>query len=182
TLRQPGISGSAIIREKTTLLVNIYEVLESLERGSSLDPDRSTPEQDIAGSGNKSLGQVLLVEDSDFFRSQVSNIIQDAGLEVLSAEDGQIAWELLQNHPRIQVVVTDLEMPNMDGFELTRRIRQDEKRAQLPVIALTSLAAEEDRAKGQEAGIDDYQIKMDKERLLASIRSHLEGVQTEPRA
>ncbi|MFP4213391.1 MAG: chemotaxis protein CheW [Desulfohalobiaceae bacterium] len=178
TLRQPGISGSAIIKEKTTLLVNIYEVLQSLERSSGVDLEICTAEK---GQGNSTpdTGQskVLLVEDSDFFRSQVSNVIQDAGFEVLAAEDGQVAWELLQDNPEIKVVVTDLEMPNMDGFELTRYIRQDQTLAQLPVIALTSLAAEEDRAKGQEAGIDDYQIKMDKERLLASIKSYLEQIQ-----
>ncbi|MFO8031227.1 MAG: chemotaxis protein CheW [Desulfohalobiaceae bacterium] len=177
TLRQPGISGSAIIKEKTTLLVNIYEVLDALERSSGLDLGRSSGGQGQSGSGKKVKGKVLLVEDSDFFRSQVSNIIQDAGFEVLSAEDGQVAWNLLQKDPQIQVVVTDLEMPNMDGFELTSSIRQDEALAQLPVIALTSLAAEEDRAKGEEVGIDDYQIKMDKERLLASIKSHLEEIQ-----
>jgi two-component system chemotaxis sensor kinase CheA len=177
TLRQPGISGSAIINKKTTLLVNIYEVMESLERSSGLDPGQNTAQKAHTGSGNKTQGKVLLVEDSDFFRSQVSNIIQDAGFEVLSAEDGKVAWDLLQQNPQIQVVVTDLEMPNMDGFELTNLIKQDQSLAQLPVIALTSLAAEEDRAKGQEVGIDDYQIKMDKERLLTSIKSYMEEIQ-----
>ncbi|MGM0424886.1 MAG: chemotaxis protein CheW [Thermodesulfobacteriota bacterium] len=177
TLRQPGISGSAIINKKTTLLVNIYEVMESLERSSGLDPGKNTAQKAHPGSGNKTRGKVLLVEDSDFFRSQVSNIIQDAGFEVLSAEDGKVAWDLLQQNPQIQVVVTDLEMPNMDGFELTNLIKQDQSLAQLPVIALTSLAAEEDRAKGQEVGIDDYQIKMDKERLLTSIKSYMEEIQ-----
>jgi two-component system chemotaxis sensor kinase CheA len=57
----------------------------------------------------------------------------------------------------------------MDGFELSRRIRQDKRFSLMPVIALTSLAGDEDVARGKAVGIDDYQVKLDKERLLQSI-------------
>jgi len=57
----------------------------------------------------------------------------------------------------------------MDGFELSRRIRQDQRFSLVPIIALTSLAGDEDVARGKAAGIDDYQVKLDKERLLQSI-------------
>ena len=121
---------------------------------------------------------VLLAEDSDFFRDQVKRLLEENAYVVFGAEDGAVAWQALQEAPdNVDLVLTDLEMPNMDGFELTNLIKQDQNLAQLPVIALTSLAAEEDRAKGQEVGIDDYQIKMDKERLLTSIKSYMEEIQ-----
>ena len=72
------------------------------------------------------------------------------------------------------LVVTDLEMPNMNGFELSRKIKDDPEFSHLPIIALTSLASEEDVQRGMEAGIDDYQIKLDRERLLASISNYLQ--------
>ncbi|MFP4034234.1 MAG: response regulator, partial [Desulfovermiculus sp.] len=65
--------------------------------------------------------------------------------------------------------LSDLEMPNMDGFELTRKVKEDERFAHLPVIALTSLASEEDQEKGRNMGIDEYHIKLDKAKLLSSL-------------
>ena len=86
------------------------------------------------------------------------------------AEDGVVAWSMLDAEPdKYDLVVTDIEMPNMDGFELSRRIRQDKRFALMPIVALTSLAGDEDVARGKAAGIDDYQVKLDKERLLQSI-------------
>ena len=83
---------------------------------------------------------------------------------------GLVAWKMLDADPeRFDLVVTDIEMPNMDGFELSRRIRQDKRFSLMPIIALTSLAGDEDVARGKAVGIDDYQVKLDKERLLQSI-------------
>ena len=70
------------------------------------------------------------------------------------------------------MVVTDLEMPVMDGFELTRKIKASTEFAHMPVLALTSLAEESQVEKGKKAGIDDYQIKLDKVKLLQSIKSY----------
>ncbi|MFH1148032.1 MAG: response regulator, partial [Pseudomonadota bacterium] len=115
-------------------------------------------------------GKILLAEDSDFFRNQVKNFIQEEGYAVLAAPDGLKAWKLLEKHPdEITLVVTDIEMPNMDGYELTSRIKKDPRFSNIPVIAVSSLAGEDDMRKGKNAGVDDYQIKLDREKLLASI-------------
>ena len=65
--------------------------------------------------------------------------------------------------------------PVMDGFELTRRMKEEDRFKHIPVIALTSLASEEDQEKGREVGIDEYQIKLDKDRLLNSLASYLQA-------
>jgi two-component system chemotaxis sensor kinase CheA len=102
--------------------------------------------------------------------------MQDEGYNVIEAEDGAIAWDLLQEKgDEIRLVVTDIEMPNMNGFELTQRIKGHPAFGHLPVIALTTLAGEEDVARGQEVGIDDYQIKLDREKLLKSIYEHMQA-------
>jgi two-component system chemotaxis sensor kinase CheA len=113
---------------------------------------------------------ILIVEDSNFFRNQVRGYMEEAGFNVLEAEDGVEALEVLEeNVDDITMVVTDIEMPNMDGFELTEKIRQEPRFAQLPVIALTTLAGDEDVAKGKAVGIDEYHIKLDKERLMECV-------------
>ena len=71
------------------------------------------------------------------------------------------------------MVVTDIEMPNMNGFELTQIIRNDPRFSRMPVIALTTLAGEEDVAKGKAVGIDEYHIKLDKERLMACVHDYM---------
>jgi two-component system chemotaxis sensor kinase CheA len=119
---------------------------------------------------------ILFAEDSTFFRNQVKGFLQSDGCNVIEAEDGLIAWDLLQKHvDEISLVLTDIEMPNLDGFRLTEKIKSDKKFSHLTVIALTTLAGEENIARGKEVGIDDYQTKMDKEKLMDSIRTHLKG-------
>ncbi len=131
---------------------------------------------------NQGKVNILLVEDSDFFRAQVKKFLEDTGYNVDEAEDGQVAWDFLNANPqKIQLAVVDLEMPIMDGFELTKLIKKDEKFKDMPVIALTSLAGEEEIAKGKQAGIDDYQIKLDKSKLISSISEYLKKIKSRER-
>ena len=169
TLRQPGIMGSAIINDTTTMLVDIFEIVQALN-------PQWFDSAEVANEGIADGATILFAEDSSFFRNQVRGSIEKEGFVVLEAEDGQEAWELLQqNAERIALVVTDIEMPIMDGFTLTRKIKESPTYAHLPVIALTTLAGEEDIAKGRLVGIDDYQIKLDREKLIKSIHDFLKA-------
>jgi two-component system chemotaxis sensor kinase CheA len=165
THRQPGIAGSMIIREQTTLLVDIHELIGEARPV----PAASSPE-----GSPKTGNTILLAEDSGFFRNQVKKFLESDGFTVIAAEDGAIAWQrLLEHEAVIQAVVSDIEMPNLNGFELVARIRAEARFANLPVIAVTSLAGEEDVLRGKATGFSDYQVKLDKERLLGSLRSLL---------
>jgi two-component system chemotaxis sensor kinase CheA len=167
TLRQEGIMGSAIINDRTTLLVDIFEIVKTLNP-QWFDPPEIL--QDEAGEAPT----ILFAEDSSFFRNQVKASMEKEGFKVIEAEDGVIAWDLLQeNAEKVSLVVTDIEMPNMDGFSLTQQIKQSPAFSHLPVIALTTLAGEDDIARGEKVGIDDYQIKLDREKLLNSIHNFL---------
>jgi two-component system chemotaxis sensor kinase CheA len=170
TLRQDGIMGSAIINDTTTLLVDIYEIVRTLHPEWFEVPQVTTDEQGNAAT-------ILFAEDSSFFRNQVKGSMEKEGFNVLEAEDGVIAWELLEkNADAITLVVTDIEMPNMDGFALTKKIKSHPAYAHLPVIALTTLAGEEDISRGKKVGIDDYQIKLDREKLMRSIHGFLQAI------
>jgi two-component system chemotaxis sensor kinase CheA len=167
TLKQQGILGSAIIGDYTTLLVDVYGLVHSLN--PEWFPDRKT----VQTAEGKS-ATILYAEDSNFFRNQVKGFMEEEGYNVIGAEDGIVAWNLLLEHPEdITLVVTDIEMPNLDGYELSEKIRKDDRFTDLPIIALTTMAGEEDIAKGEAVGIDDYQIKLDREKLMRSVHDYL---------
>lgn len=169
TLRQPAITGSMIINQHTTLLVDIFEMIKIL------NPEWFSQEAKVAAEMAQDGEKILLfAEDSAFFRNQVKKFMEEDGFKVIEAEDGLIAWELLKERiDEIDLVVTDLEMPNMDGFELTKRIKTDPKFSHLGVIALTSLASDAHIEKGKSVGIDEYEIKLDREKLMSVIRKYL---------
>ncbi len=167
TLKQTGIMGSTIINDHTTLMIDVYEMVQTMH-------PEWLEELETAADDEGHAAHILFAEDSNFFRNQVKGFMEDQGYTVFEAEDGQIAWDLLKEHAdEISLVVTDIEMPNMNGFELTQKIKGSPAYSHLPVIALTTLAGEEDIAKGQEVGIDDYQIKLDREKLIRSIYGFL---------
>ncbi|MCG8637150.1 MAG: chemotaxis protein CheW [Desulfobacterales bacterium] len=169
TLKQTAISGSMIINEHTTLLVDIFELVKTMNPEWFVEEAKAAA--GMAEEGEKIL---LFAEDSAFFRNQVKGFMEEDGFKVIEAEDGLIAWELLKERvEEIDLVVTDLEMPNMDGFELTKRIKNDPQYSHLNVIALTSLASEAHIEKGKSVGIDEYEIKLDREKLMGIIRKYL---------
>ncbi len=167
TLKQPGIMGSAIINGHTTMLIDIFEIVQTV------NPDWFVDHPLAMLADEEAEVLILVVEDSNFFRNQVKGYMEEAGYSVLEAEDGVEALRVLEEHvDEITMVLTDIEMPNMDGFELTEKIKADPRYQHLPVIALTTLAAEEDVARGKAVGVDEYHIKLDKERLMASVHKY----------
>ena len=98
---------------------------------------------------------ILAVDDSASMRQMVSFTLKNAGFNVVEAVDGVDALRILETKcDEISMVVADIEMPNMDGFELTRRIKASRRFGHLPVIALTTLSGEEDVARGKAAGVE----------------------------
>lgn len=171
TLKQTGIMGSIIIGDYTTLMVDMFEIVKTLNPDWFVEGEAVTTRQQQALPDEVTL---LFAEDSAFFRNQVKGFFEDEGFNVLSAEDGAVAWDLLVEHADIiNAVVTDLEMPVMDGFELTQKIKNHENYSHLPVIALTSLASESNIQKGRDVGIDSYEIKLDREQLVRVVKEFL---------
>jgi len=115
--------------------------------------------------------KILVVEDSFSVRELQRSILETAGYLVVTARDGRDAIETLGQDTGIALVVTDLEMPELDGLELTRAIRADAARSSLPVIIVTSQGSEEDRRRGIEAGADAYMAKrsFDQQALLLNV-------------
>jgi two-component system, chemotaxis family, sensor kinase CheA len=168
TLRQRGIAGSAVLKNRTLLILDIFDLAAAARPEWA---QQLTPEVPPGHAEAEKCPTVLVADDSEFFRSQVQRLVEAVGCRALTAEDGQQAWELLDQHAGdVCLVATDVEMPRLDGLALTRQIRADERFARLPIIALSSLAGEEEIARGLAAGVTEYQVKLNRDELTESIR------------
>ncbi len=159
-----GLMGTAILSNQITLVINIYELFEMAA------PELFLQEQkDISESGNI---RVLLAEDTPFFLKLEKQYLEWAGYEVVTAINGKEAWDILQEE-KIDLVISDIEMPKMNGFDLVKKIRSDQNLFALPVIAVTSRSDRRSREKGLEAGFDFYEVKLNKDKLLEKVRRAL---------
>lgn len=119
------------------------------------------------------MARILIVDDHPPNLALLDIQLAPQGYEVIQAETGEDALEILSNS-QVDLILCDVVMPGIDGYEVTRRVRQSEPNKLLPIILLTSLQEKEDRIKGIEAGCDDFLIKpFDKIELLARVKSLL---------
>ena len=165
--KQPGIFGSSYIDDKLCMMVDFFSLV------SSLKPEW-VDKSGIYSHVEDKKSNILVVDDSRFFLNQISDFLTQAGYSVIEAENGKEALECL-NQPSnsIQLVLTDIEMPVMDGWELTKTIRNDDQWDALPVIAVTSVSGSSAKEKGKEIGIDEYLIKLDREEIIMTLRKYL---------
>jgi two-component system, chemotaxis family, sensor kinase CheA len=114
--------------------------------------------------------RILMAEDSITIRNMMRNYLETAGFEVVTAVDGQDAFEHLQSE-RFDIVVTDIEMPRMNGIQLTAKIKEHPAYNHLPVVLVTALESKDDRKRGMEAGANAYIIKssFEKSNLIDTI-------------
>ena len=123
--------------------------------------------------------KILIAEDEFVSRSFLENMLENLGHEVISAEDGLKAWEIFQQKD-IKMVITDWVMPEMDGIELCRKIREADLPHYAYIIFVTAKDQKEDSIKGLEAGADDYIVKpLDPQELAARIRAGQRIIQLE---
>jgi two-component system chemotaxis sensor kinase CheA len=156
----PGIIGSAVVKEQATEIVDVAHFLPLAYADWFRRKDRPAARP-------KSL---LLVDDSAFFRNMLQPVLQAAGFEVMSAGSGAEALALIDGGRRFDAVVTDVEMPDMDGFDLSKALHRHPRGAEMPVIALSSIVSTEAVARGREAGFYDYVAKFDRQGLIAVLK------------
>lgn len=156
TVSTKGLVGSTILNDKIVLLLNIYELFEMAS------PELFASEAPPAA--NK-LVKILLAEDTPFFQKMEKDYLENAGYVVTVADNGKIALQHLQTE-HFDIVVSDINMPEMNGLELIKRIRSDSTLCKLPVIAVTSMTGEQQKKEGLNAGFDAYEFKLDRSRLL----------------
>ncbi|WP_027284064.1 hybrid sensor histidine kinase/response regulator [Rubritepida flocculans] len=160
---RPGFLGSCVVEGKVT---EILDTVFWLQQGQ---PDWFAPK-------TAARPRVLVVEDSAFFRNLVVPAITAAGYDVVTVPNGREALALREAGERFDAIVSDIEMPELDGIGLARAVREGGEWAELPMIALSSRSEPRDVARGREAGFSDYIGKFDREALLASLQQCLEPI------
>lgn len=158
-----GILGSAIIAGQAT---EIIDVGFYLQKGFGDWFSAQYAEKDDA---QRQIRRVLLVDDSPFFRNMLAPMLSVAGYEVTTAEDASAALKLREEGHAFDVIVSDIEMPGMSGFDFAQVIKRDGKWQQTPIVALSSHASKRDFERGREAGFVDYVSKSDRDALLESL-------------
>jgi len=156
--------GTAIHNKKTLLFLNLYQLFEKADA-------KNYPTASIVIEQKKRL---LLVEDTPFFQRMSTSYLEAAGYEVDLAMNGKEAWELLEDK-EYSAVISDIQMPVMDGYELVHRIKESKRLNKLPVIAMTSMTGEFNKENGLKKGFDFYEYKLDRDSLLQTVEHAILG-------
>jgi two-component system chemotaxis sensor kinase CheA len=157
-----GIVGSAVIKEKATEVIDVGYYLPKAF-------DDWLEKRDIPNPVQREL-KLLLVDDSAFFRNLLSPLLASAGYRVTMVESAQDALDLKEAGEVYDVIVSDIEMPEMDGITFAGLLQGDSQWGETPIIALSSHTNPEVIARGRAAGFRDYVAKFDREGLIESIR------------
>jgi chemotaxis protein histidine kinase CheA/CheY-like chemotaxis protein len=158
---QPGVVGSAIVAGRATEIIDAgYFVTQAysdwFEKRSDSD----------AGQDQRRL---LLVDDSPFFRNLLTPLLAVAGYDVTSVESGDRALRLCEAGADFDVIISDIEMPGMNGFEFAEAVRSNERWHDKPLVALSAVATPEAMDRGREVGFTDYVAKSDRDALLHTL-------------
>lgn len=165
--RVRNISGATILPSgRIALVLNVAGLVRSGLGGRGAGLAIASPE----AASVEARKRVIVVDDSVTTRTLEKSILEAAGYEVSTAIDGEAGWRLIQDQGA-DLVVSDIEMPRLDGFSLTQAIRSSARFAKLPVILISSRASERDKARGIEVGADAYIVKgaFDQNDLLETI-------------
>jgi two-component system, chemotaxis family, sensor kinase CheA len=168
--RVRNVAGSTILPTgEVCFVLNAVDLLASVHSRAGRGPAAlPTPAEMLPEAMSRPT--ILIVEDSITTRTQIARVLASAGHEVVVSVDGADALRKLEDID-VDAVVSDVEMPNLDGIGLTRALREDPRYAETPIVLVTSLASDEDRKRGADAGANAYITKggFDQEVLLDTL-------------
>ncbi|MCB1476752.1 MAG: response regulator, partial [Rhodobiaceae bacterium] len=157
----PGILGSAVIRDQATEIIDVAHYLpmgfEDWFEKREMDQMALTR-------------RILFVDDSAFFRNMLTPVFKAAGYEVVVCDGARAALGALSGDTRFDAIVTDIEMPEMNGFEFCEAVGASDQFGHIPVIALSSHTSTAAIERGRQAGFHDFVAKFDRPGLIASLK------------
>jgi two-component system chemotaxis sensor kinase CheA len=157
----PGVLGSAVIKGQATEIIDVGHYLplafEDWFRRKEMKSEALTR-------------TLLFVDDSVFFRNMLTPVLKAAGYDVTAVESGAEALALLKKGMQFDVIVSDIEMPEMNGFDLAEAVRMEPRTAHMPIIALSSITSPATIERGRQAGFHDFVAKFDRQGLIAALK------------
>jgi two-component system chemotaxis sensor kinase CheA len=173
---QGGLLGSTIIDGKATDVIDVAHFL-GLAGLDWYQDHADIPFGADGGTNTSAARRVLLVDDSPFFRNMLAPLLSVAGYSVTTASNAVEALVLCESGEKFDVIVSDIEMPEMDGFAFAQKIKAGSGWQDTPMVALSSHATPEDIDRGYQAGFEIYVAKFDRETLLTALTQTLSGGQ-----
>ncbi|MBT9139399.1 MAG: Chemotaxis protein CheV [Syntrophomonadaceae bacterium] len=174
------VTGVTKIDDESAALLLILDLESVIFDIGALMPKHGIAAEEIERAGKKKLkGNVLIVDDSSVARKILRDTLESAGLHVIEAIDGKQALDILNDFLQkigdkpitdyIDLIITDVEMPEMDGLTFTKNVKANAKLQSLPLIVNTSLSGEENREKAKLVGADGYLVKFDVTKLIQEV-------------
>ena len=165
---RPGVLGYAVVKGLTTEIVDVGHFLPQAFEDWFRNRD---------GTAARAAHSVLLVDDSAFFRDMLAPLIKAAGYQVVAVGSAADALAALKSGARFDLVVTDVEMPDMDGFALAEAMRRAPGTAAIPIIALAAMVSADAIERGRAVGFHDFVAKFDRTGLIAAIKEQSADVE-----
>jgi two-component system chemotaxis sensor kinase CheA len=159
---RPGVIGTAVIKQQATEIIDLAHFLPMAFEdwlGWTARPDARTTRH-----------HVLLIDDAAFFRNMLTPVLKAAGYAVTPVASAQDALALLRSGRSFDVIITDIEMPGMDGFELASAVHAHPGAADVPIIGLSTMVSAEAIERGKRVGLNDYVAKFDRQGLIAALK------------
>jgi two-component system, chemotaxis family, sensor kinase CheA len=164
---RPGVLGSAVIKGQATEVIDIAHFLPLAFEDWQHWKDRRS---------GRAPRRVLLIDDAAFFRNMLSPVLKAAGYAVTTVASAPDALALMQDGQCFDIVITDIEMPGMDGFDLASAMHDNPRTAEIPIIGLSSLISAEAIERGRQVGLYDYVAKFDRQGLIAALKEQTADV------
>lgn len=167
-----GIMGSAILQGQATEIVDVGYYLKKMNANFFKDHG-DEPFMNTHGKSLSDKRRVLLIDDSPFFRNMLTPLLSVAGYDVTALDSPIRALELSEKGEKFDLIISDIEMPDMSGFDFAARIRASGEWQDTPMLALSSHATPQDIDHGFKVGFNKYVAKFDRETLLSAINQTL---------
>ncbi len=158
---RPGVLGYAVVKGSATEIIDIGHFLPQAFADWFRRRDKGSA---------ATTRRIMLVDDSAFFRDMLAPLIKAAGYRVIAVASAAQALTAIRSGARIDVVVTDIEMPDMDGFDLAAALRENPSTAAIPIIGLSAMASAEAIERGRRVGFHDFVAKFDRAGLIAALK------------
>jgi two-component system chemotaxis response regulator CheV len=179
-----SITGVVRFEGRIILILDMEKIVGDLNPSLAMHFDESIEEESLP---KEEVYKALISDDSTSIRRMIGSLLESAGFEVTRTINGKMAWDTLQDYKArseaearpitdyVNVIISDIEMPVMDGHNLTKRIKEDPMLQKIPVILFSSLITERLRHKGESVGADDQVSKPDITNLTNRALSLIQG-------